>query len=476
MATGISSHAAFIPRMRIAKGAIADAHAWALPALKNMARGERAVCSWDEDTITMAVQAARQSLPPHGVPLAGLTLASTTAPFADLQNATIVARALCLSTDVSCQDIAGTTRAGLRSLALALQGDAHPQLVLASDKRSAQPGSPQELRYGAGAAAILTGTTDLQARFLGAESLSLPFVDHFREAGERYDYYGEERWIRDEGVLRLVPSAIETLLKRAALSSHQVTWFGLAGVPQGAEKLVAKALGIPLQCLLPDLIDQVGDAGTAHALLLLESALDQGKAGDIVVIASFNLGCDALAFEILKDGNAAGSTIASVIADKRNESSYTKMLSFGGELRLDWGPRSETQIKAALTQQYRAADQVFGFVGGKCTLCGQAQFPRLPTCITCAATDSQVSFPLADEEASVATISADWLQFYPAPPLYVGLVQFDAGARLLMEIVEVPSAGLEVGARLRFEFRLKAHDDLRGYGRYFWKAIPVVTR
>jgi uncharacterized OB-fold protein len=57
--------------------------------------------------------------------------------------------------------------------------------------------------------------------------------------------------------------------------------------------------------------------------------------------------------------------------------------------------------------------------------------------------------------------------------LYVGLIQFDAGARLLMEIVDVPTVGVKVGTPVRFAFRLKAHDELRHYTRYFWKAIPA---
>jgi uncharacterized OB-fold protein len=113
-----------------------------------------------------------------------------------------------------------------------------------------------------------------------------------------------------------------------------------------------------------------------------------------------------------------------------------------------------------------------GFVGGQCTVCGQVQFPVLPTCVNCAAAGIQTPHPLADEPAQVATVSADWLQYYPAPPLYVGLVQFQSGARALMEIVDVPAAGIEVGAPLRFVFRLKARDDVRHYSRYFWKAAP----
>jgi 3-hydroxy-3-methylglutaryl CoA synthase len=475
MAIGIKTYGAFVPRLRMAKGAIADAHAWALPNLKALARGERALCNWDEDAITMAVQAARHCLAaaPAARPT-GLYFASTTAPFADLQNATIVSGALRLPPEMPCQDVSGSTRAGLGALAQTLRGaGGEDHLVIASDRRQARPGSAQELSYGAGAAAFLTGDGDVMARYLGAQSTSVAFVDHFRESGEKYDYFGEERWIRDEGVLRLVPKVIGSLLQRLEIAAEKVAWFGLAGVPAGSDKLVAKALGIAPQRVVPDLRDTVGDTGTAHALLLLASALERGKPGDVVVIAAFGLGCEVLAFEIAEGGNRPRIGLADTLAERHAEASYGKMLSFAGELRLDWGPRAEVQIKAALTQQYRSADQMLAFVGGRCATCAQVQFPRLPICVSCASADTQTPFPLADEPARVATVSADWLQYYPAPPLYVGLIQFDVGARLLMEIVDVPTQEVKVGTPVRFALRLKAHDELRHYTRYFWKAVPV---
>ena len=64
--------------------------------------------------------------------------------------------------------------------------------------------------------------------------------------------------------------------------------------------------------------------------------------------------------------------------------------------------------------------------------------------------------------------------FYPAPPLYVGLVQFDNGARVLMEMVDVDPAKFDVGSTLRMVFRIKEKDSRRHYNRYFWKAVPAV--
>jgi 3-hydroxy-3-methylglutaryl CoA synthase len=470
---GIRSYGVFVPRCRIARSAIADAHSWALPGLKALGRGERAFCNWDEDAITMSTQAARDCLAAAQAAPREVILASTTAPFADLQNSSILCRALRLGDDVTSQDVAGSTGSGLRALALALEaGDRSPRLIVAADSRRARPGSAQEFTYGAGAAAFMTGQEDLAARYLGRHAVAAAFVDHFRESGEPYDYYWEERWIRDEGVARIVPGTVGELLRRIDAPAARIAWFGLAGAPPGSAAMVAKTLGIAAERVVPDLQGTVGDTGSAQALLMLASAIENGRPGELVVIAAFGLGCEAVAFRIEEGGARPQSGLAAAIAHKTLETSYLKMLSFAGELKLDFGPRSETTIKASLSQQYRSADQLLGFVGGRCTACGQVQFPALATCVNCGAGGTLLPYALADEPARIATVSADWLQFYPSPPLYVGLVQFAAGARALMEIVDVPASGVEVGTPVRFAFRLKAHDDLRHYSRYFWKAVP----
>jgi len=55
----------------------------------------------------------------------------------------------------------------------------------------------------------------------------------------------------------------------------------------------------------------------------------------------------------------------------------------------------------------------------------------------------------------------------------VGLVQFDNGARVLMEMVDVNRETFDVGKRVRMVFRVKERDELRHHHRYFWKATPL---
>lgn len=474
--TGIKSFGAYLPARRLSRAAIADAHAWALPGLKSLGKGERTLCSWDEDVITMAVEAGRDCVRGASTEsLTALDLASTTAPYADLQNAVIAGCALRLSADASCNDLGGSTRSGLSAVIRACSASDAEHLVIASEKRMAKPGSTQELQFGCGAGAVVIGEgTDLLARFLGSRTVSVPFVDHFRHTGEKFDYYWEERWIRDEGISKIVPQAVAALLESLDLRADRISHFALAGGPAGSDKLVAKALSIAPERVLPDLHAQIGDTGTAHPLLLLVSALERAKPGELIVVVAFAQGCEVAAFEMVRSPQPdARRGLAGSLARRIEETSYLKMLSFEGHIELDWGMRAETDQKTALTQLYRSADQILGFVGGQCGKCNAVQFPRLPTCVSCGELASQTPYPLADQPAQVATYTADWLQYSPSPPLYMGLVQFDVGARVLMEIVDVDAQRIDVGTRLDMHLRIKERDRLRHFDRYFWKAAPT---
>ena len=217
MAFGIMAWGAYIPRLRLERAVIAATHAWMAPSLKGLAQGRRAYCSWDEDVVTMAVEAARECLGSRDrAKICEIDLASTTAPSADLQSSAIVAVALRLPRTVRALDFGGSQRAGVAALATALQAARHPTLVIGSERPRARPASIQEMQYGAGAAAFLLGADDVAAEVIGSASSTTLLVDHFRAAGAPYDYFWEERWIRDEGYLKIGVEAV-----RAALAERE---------------------------------------------------------------------------------------------------------------------------------------------------------------------------------------------------------------------------------------------------------------
>ncbi|SFQ31277.1 hypothetical protein [Pseudomonas borbori] len=88
---GIKAYSVFLPRLRMARSAIAQAHAWAFPSMRS--KGQKALCTWDEDARALAVEASRDCQNDERSGIESLTQASTTAPFTDLQNASTAASA-----------------------------------------------------------------------------------------------------------------------------------------------------------------------------------------------------------------------------------------------------------------------------------------------------------------------------------------------------------------------------------------------
>ena len=476
---GITGYGGYIPRLRIPRAAIAAAHQWMAPQLRGLAKGQRAYCSWDEDAVTMAVEAARDALDLRDRDeLAAVYLASTTLPYADLQHSTLVAGALDLNAAVRTLDIAHSQRAGVAGLLTALKDTSTPALLIASDAPRGKPGSVQEISYGAGAAAFTLGNENVIAELLGAASRSVQFIDHFRNAEEQYDYVWEERWIRDEGYLKLVPETVAAALKSANVTTSEVSHFILASPLKGIAAAAAKKIGLTVQSVVDALESELGYSGVAHPLLMLAHTLEKAKPGDILVLVGFGQGSDVL---VLRATDAIATFkprrgVSGALADAQPQEAYLRFLSFGKGIDLEWGMRAEKNVKTALTEQYRSVERLSSFAAGKCQRCNTVQFPQLPYCVNPACHAPRIEFNdvhLFDEKAQVLTYTADWLTYHPAPPLYVGFVQFDNGARLLMETVDVGAQGLDIGIALRMVFRIKDIDKTRGYARYFWKATPL---
>lgn len=405
MERGITSHGAYIPRLRIDRAAIAAAHKWAFPSLRG--KGARALANWDEDTITMGVEAAR-SVSLDGV--GSICFASTTPPYADLQNATLVASAIGLSNDVASTDSSGSLRAGTSALLNALQSNrAGDALIIASDSRRARPGSAQEMAYGAGGIAITVGGENVIARLIGHASRTIPFVDHYRTTGEPYDYFWEERWIRDEGYGKILPPAIKAALGETNLQPDDIDHFCMPTTMKGVAAAVAKKAGIKAEALGDDLADNCGDTGTAHGLMMLAAALEKAKPGERIMVVSFGAGCDVLLFEATDAiaNYTPSHPVSGQIARGVSEPHYTKILSFHGEINLDWGMRGEFNEKIAQTQAYRESDQLATFTAGKCPDCGTVQFPQLAKCVNCGSLAELTPRSLANETASVASFAAD---------------------------------------------------------------------
>lgn len=471
---GITAFGAFVPRTRLDRQAIAAAHNWMAPGLRGLAKGARSFCAWDEDSVTMAVEAARDALGTRDPStLKAIALATTRPVYADLPATALIAGALDLPRDLRSLDCGFTQRAGTSGL-LALLKSGEAGLFVASDAPIAKPASTQEMSYGAGAAAFILGTQDVAARLIGSASVIENFVDHFRKDGSVHDYHWEERWVRDEGYAKLAPEAAKAALAEAGLAIGDIQHLVMPAMLRAATGDVVKKLGFAGH-VVDDLHADCGYAGTAAAPLMLAAALEEAQPGDRILVIAFGQGADALVLEVTDNIAKArpGRGVKGALANALITDSYLRYLSFTDQVELEWGMRSEKSAKTALTEVYRSGGQIEPFNAGQCGSCGTIQFPQLQYCVNCHAPGAGFrAVALRDAPAKVMTQTADSLSYHPSPPLYVGFIQFDNGARVQMEMVDIGPEGIEPGTAMGMVFRIKEKDRQRGYNRYFWKAAP----
>ena len=473
---GITAFGAYLPRRRLQRAAIAAANTWFDASLRGLARGERTMCSWDEDSVTMAVEAVRDMGPDAQVQ--ALFLASTTHPFAVRQNAGIVADALNLGSELRTMDVAGSLRASTTALMSALDAAmaGTQAVVVAADRRKARAGSPMEMLSGDGAAALRVGRAGEIATLLGSATVAADFIDHFRASGDAFDYAWEDRWIRDEGWLKLVPQAVAHALAKAGVEPADVDRLIVPCHLRRVPESVAKRCGVPPDAVADPMMGTVGQCGTAQPLLMLAAALSSAEPGQIIAVTGFGQGCDALVFRTTEAIGAARPRrgVAGWLERRVEETNYSRFLTYSGMVEREYGKRAELDRAPALTAQYRNREGVTGFVGGRCSQCGTVQYPKSIYCVNpnCGAKDTQEPHPMADVPARVKTFTADHLVFSMDPPAYLGLVEFESGGRTMVEFTEVEPESFDVGTPINMRFRIKHVDERRGMRQYFWKAAP----
>jgi uncharacterized OB-fold protein len=136
--------------------------------------------------------------------------------------------------------------------------------------------------------------------------------------------------------------------------------------------------------------------------------------------------------------------------------------------------RAEVDKRTALTVLYRKNDMLLGLVGGKCRVCGTAQYPKSRICVNpnCKAVDSQDDYGFSEQQGTILSWSADFLTYSMDPPNHYGMITFADGGRLMTDITDVEQGQIDSGTKVRMAFRVKDRDEKRGFVRYFWKAVP----
>lgn len=340
---GIVGYGAYVPRYRLPATEIG--HIWG-GSDGGYPVKEKSVPGLDEDTTTMAIEAARNALKRAGIAgreLRAVWVGTESKSYAVKPTGTIVAEALGATPYTQAADWEFACKAGTEALQAALgmvgSGMARYALIVGMDAAQGRPGDALEFTAGAGGAAYVVGPREESlAYFEGSLSFVSDTPDFFRRAHQRYPSHGG-RFTGEPAYFKHITHAAEQLLQElgrtpkdyAACVFHQPN----TKFPQR----VAKMLGFTAEQVSAGLlVPEVGNTYAGSSLLGLSAVLDRARPGDRILLVSFGSGAGSDAFSlVVTERIAERRHLAPLTGDyvrRRQEIDYGTYARFRKKLRM----------------------------------------------------------------------------------------------------------------------------------------------
>ena len=301
---GIVGYGAYVPRYRLPATEVS--RVW-MEGKAGLPVEEKSVPGLDEDTATMAIEAARNALARGGIApqdLRAVWVGSESHPYAVKPTSTIVAEAIGATPRVSAGDWEFACKAGTEALqaAFGLVGShmADYALAIGMDTAQGRPGDALEYTAAAGGAAYIVGPRENSLAYLeGSYSYVTDTPDFFRRPYQHYPEHGG-RFTGEPAYFKHTTGSVHALLEELGL---QPSDFAAAVFHQPNAKFpqrAAQLLGFDKdQIKLGLLSPKVGNVYAGSCLLGLSAVLDEAKPGDRILLASFGSGAGSDAFSFV---------------------------------------------------------------------------------------------------------------------------------------------------------------------------------
>src|SRR5882724_3228365 len=311
---GVLAAAAYIPRYRLPRELIA--REWG----GQSAGGEKAVANHDEDSLTLAMSAAL-ALEGQGEQPDAVFFATTTSPYTEKQGAATIAAVLDLPSATRTADFTDTLRAGTSALLAGLDtlaGGARRVLVAAGECRLGEPDSIVEQNYGDAGAAVLLGGGVGRAEVIATHSIADEFLGTWRTREQEFPQSFPGAFETKYGYGRVLGEVVKGVLAKAKAAPKDLACVILPTPQPRAAQGIAKALGLDAKTQLQDSFwTTIGDTGVAQPLVMLAAALERAAVGQLILVAGYGDGADALLLRATGAPAAAGVSVHRQIEVKR---------------------------------------------------------------------------------------------------------------------------------------------------------------
>ncbi|MDI6639800.1 MAG: hydroxymethylglutaryl-CoA synthase [Methanocellales archaeon] len=307
MSIGITSYGVYIPRYKIKVEEIA--RVWGDDP-ENIKSGlmvyEKSVPDIDEDTATIAVEAARNAVRRSNVDpkeIGAIYVGSESHPYAVKPTATMVAEAIGATPFLTSADFEFACKAGTAAIQTCM-GEVAAGLIkygiaIGSDVSQAAPGDALEYTTAGGGAAYVIGKKDLIAEIEDTCSFTTDTPDFWRREGMSYPLHGG-RFTGEPAYFKHIVSATKGLMIKVGAKPSDYD-FVVFHQPNGKFPLrVAKTLGFTKEQIRPGLVvPMLGNTYSASSLIGLAAVFDEAEPGSRVLMTSFGSGAGSDSFSIV---------------------------------------------------------------------------------------------------------------------------------------------------------------------------------
>ncbi len=306
MSVGIVSYGAYIPRYRIKIEEIAKV--WggnANSIIDGLMVYEKSVPDMDEDTITIAVEAARHAINRAGInpeKIGAIYTGSESHPYAVKPTSTIVAEAIGATPNLTAADFEFACKAGTAAIqaCMGLVGSGMIEfgMAIGSDVSQGAPGDALEYTAAAGGVAYVIGKEKLIANIESTYSFTTDTPDFWRREGMPYPEHGG-RFTGEPGYFKHVTSAASGLMERLGTKPSDYD-YAVFHQPNGKfPTRVAKMLGFTNEQIKAGLVvSRLGNTYSGSCMMGLAAILDVAKPEDRIFVTAFGSGAGSDAFSL----------------------------------------------------------------------------------------------------------------------------------------------------------------------------------
>lgn len=286
---------------------------------------EKAVGGPDEDSATIAIEAARNALLRCDInvgSIGAVFVGSESKPYAVKPSGTVVAEAIGATPMVLAADFEFACKAGTEAIqcGMGLVGSGMIKYArgIGSDVSQGAPGDDLEFTAAAGGAAYVIGRAGEET--IADVECSCSFVtdtpDFWRRQGQPYPRHGES-FTGQPAYFRHVTSAAKTLMDELGVKANDYN-YAVFHQPNGKFPVrAANSLGFTMDKIKPGLlVTRIGNTYSGSSPLGLAATLDIAKPGDRILVVSYGSGAGSDAFSIVvKDGIEEKKKLAPSIKD-----------------------------------------------------------------------------------------------------------------------------------------------------------------